>query len=236
MATSFQYREITRFLDLSVGEEYKTVSQIAYKVNGVDTDDTASSIIKCLGGSIHQDFTKYYVRHECVKPYQVRFDNKFRDNVIVIEEFVLFVPKNRSYVWTNSTSRNCNELLKRIKASENANKREFNYKKRMVDLPNLTRGVLSHITGGHFTDLKIADVQGASLYGSNVGESEDWQRYESSGAVSAIYLNAEHRGQYRVVMLTKNSTVVIFPHLDEKNSLEVIEKINDLAGQFIKTN
>ena len=51
MAKGYQYREINRFLDIEIGNEFSTISQMSLSLPGIDGDDTIRSIIKFLGES-----------------------------------------------------------------------------------------------------------------------------------------------------------------------------------------
>ena len=97
----------------------------------------------------------------------------------------------------------------------------------------LSKANLSNITGGHFNQLTIADVRAASIFGPGVGGSEDWQRYEDSGEISALITNAKFRGASQRTMVTRNGGVVVYSALSERSCLELIEKINDWIGPYI---
>ncbi len=236
MAKVYQFREIQRFLEIEIGEEYSTISQKTLQLSQVDSDDTIHSIIRFLGESSHPDFFRYHVIHETIRPYIVRFDNIRRNEVILIEEFDIYIPKNKSYLWADSKQNSLNELLRRIRDAEREFNRDFNYKERKVDLAKMGKACQPDITGGHFRELDIADVQAASIFGPGVGESEDWHRYEDSGEISAIVTQKQFYGTNQRIMITKNGGIVLYSNLSEKDGLELVELVNDTIGPFIITS
>jgi len=234
MATGFQYREIQGFPKMEeLGQQYVTSNQLALLLPGIDGDDTVHSIIRFLGESSHPDFWRYHVEHETVKPYTVRFNQTRRDSVIIVEKLDVFIPKNYTYLWAESKSSILNELLQRIKDTEQTLDRSFEFREQKVDLVKLGKAIQADITGGHFSQLNIVDVQAASLFGPGVGESEDWHRYEESGETSAINIKTTFRGELHTIMITRTKGIVVYSRLHEREYLELIEQVNDQLGKYI---
>ncbi len=233
MAKGFQYREIKNFIELKISKTYTTTCQMSLSIPGIDGDDTIKSEIRYLGGSAHKDFYRYHVIHESEKPFCVRFDNIQRDSVILIDKFNLYVPINKTYVWADTNSKNCNELFKRIKNTEQSLRNKFLFEEREINLVAFINANMTEITGGHFNQLTIADVRAAALFGPHVGESEDWQRYENSGEISAVTAQVNFRNTSQRVMITRNGGIVVYSALSEGDNLELIEQINDWIGSFV---
>lgn len=233
MAKGFQYRKIRGFPDLKVGQTYKTAAQLSMDFKGISTDDSVNSEIKFLGESEHSDFLKFHVEHETLKPYRVRFDNIKRDSVILVEAFNLFIPKNFSYLWADTNTKNCNELLNRISVTEIDRSNQFSFVEHSIDLIKMEKYIQPDITGGHFNKLNIADVQAASIFGPGVGNSEDWKRYEDSGEISAIVFQKTFFGTPQRIMVTKNGGIVTYSTLSEQEALQIIEQANDLVMKYV---
>ena len=227
MAKGFQYREIYNFPRLQVGDVYSTVKQPVLPWVEQGFDDSIHSAITYLGKSAHPDFFRFHVEHETLRPYRVRFNNERRDSVIVVEEFDLFIPQNYSYVWADTNTKNCNELLRRVIDTERDRDNKFSFVEHQIDLIRMEKDIQSSITGGHFNELKIADVRAASIFGEGVGGSADWQRYEDHGSLSAIVFQAPFFGTLQRIMVTKNGGIVIFSNFKEQDALIMVEKINE---------
>jgi len=235
MAKGFQYRKVSGFPKLEIGQIYSTEAQLSIEFPGLDNDDAVRSELKFLGESVHPDFYKFHVEHETVRPYRVRFNNQRRNNVILVEDFDLYVPKNFSYLWADTNTRNCTELLNRIKATELDRNGDFSFIEHEIDLVKLEKYIQPNITGGHFNKLNIVDVQAASIFGPGVGNSEDWKRYEDNGEISAIVFQLPFFGSLQRVMVTRNGGVVTYGALLEQDFLQLIEQVNDMVMKFVIT-
>jgi hypothetical protein len=234
MAKGFQFREISKFPEIGIGESYNTSTQLSLPLTNGDLDDSVHSVITYLGKSAHPDFERYHVEHETLRPYRVRFQNKRRDNVIVVDEFDLYVPKNFTYVWADTNDRNCNELLRRIMTTEMDRNNDFSFLEHEVDLIKMEKDIQHDITGGHFNKLNIADVRAASIFGEGVGGSDDWRRYEDSGFLSAVVYQVPFFGTLQRVMVTKNGGIVIYSNFTEHDALLLIEQVNDEVRKFVE--
>ena len=233
MAKGFQYRDISNFPKMQVGEAYKTVTQPVLPWTEQGFDDSVHSVITYLGKSAHPDFFRFHAEHETLRPYRVRFNNERRDSVIVVEEFDLFIPKNYSYVWADTNSKNCNELLRRLIDTERNRDNRFSFVEHKIDLIKMEKDIQPSITGGHFNELNIADVRAASIFGEGVGGSADWQRYEDSGSLSAIVFQVPFYGTMQRIMVTKNGGIVIYSNFKEHDALILVEEINEKVRDYI---
>jgi hypothetical protein len=227
MAHAYQYHGIENFpVSATLGNTWQTVTQLALPLpNG---DDEAHSKIKFVGQSDYSDYSKYFVRHEIVEQRKVRFAQEDRNQVIFIEEFHLYIPPNATYLLAETTSRSSGELLKRIRASAH----DFSYTVRSVNLFDLRQKLRGHVRGGWFKELDIADVSTAAIFGANVGDSEEWQRYEGAGTLSALVLEFRHRGITHSVNISSHGSITLYSNYSEKDALELVEFINDIVMKF----
>lgn len=233
MAKGFQYRELSSFPKIKSGVVYKTVTQPVLPWVEQGFDDSVHSTINFLGKSAHPDFLRFHVEHETLRPFRVRFNNERRDGVIIVEEFDLFIPKNYSYAWADTNSKNCNELLRRIIDTEREKDNRFSFVENQIDLIKMERDIHPSITGGHFNQLNIADVRAASIFGEGVAGSIDWQRYEDSGSLSAIVYQVPFVGTQQRIMVTKNGGIVLYSNFKEHDALILVEQINDRVRNYI---
>ena len=227
MARSFQYREFHSFLELKVGEEWQSEPQLA--MSGIaDNSYDPSSTIRLLGESEHKAYKCYQVTHETVRPWKVRFHDEVRQKVITIEEFHLFLAHDGSHLLGDTNDHVMDELLKRVQTSHP----EVRVAKRSVNLTTLRQQQAPRIRGGWFGKLQIADVSSAAIFGPSVSESSDWERYESSGEISALRLEAVFEGDKTTVLVTRSSGVVLYSTYSENDALELVRVINDMVGPF----
>jgi hypothetical protein len=119
-------------------------------------------------------------------------------------------------------------MLRRIKAT-NPN---FLYFNREINLQELKKQFEDTIRGGWFSNLEIADVQTAAIFGSNVGDSEEWLKYSKNGVISALVLQMSYRGLLKSILISKNGAIVLYQKSTEVDSLEFIEAINDIVNRF----
>lgn len=226
MAIGFQYRKVENFPSMEVGESFKTGFQLNL-ISGVDRD--LSSEVRFVGESDNAQFWKYHVTHESWRAMRVRFENQIRDRVIEIVEFHLFIPKRgREFLYADAKSRYCNELLRRIQDIEP----KFEFSAREVDLSRMRREAQMDISGGWFRDLQIAEVSAAAIFGSNVSDSSDWDRYEASGTVSMLDIDFIFRGRRELVKVTREGAIVIMSTLEESERLELVSSVNQMVDRF----
>jgi hypothetical protein len=233
MAKGFQYRDIFNFPKMKVEEIYETLTQPVLPWVEEGFDDSIHSTITYLGKSAHPDFLRFHVEHETLRPYRVRFNNVRRDSVIVVETFDLFIAQNYSYSWADTSSKNVNELLRRVIDTERDRDNKFSFVEHQIDLIQMGRDIQLIITGGHFNELRIADVRAAALFGEGVGGSADWQRYEDHGKLSAIVFQMPFYGTLQRTMVTKNGGIVIFSNFNEQDVITLIEKVNEEVRKHI---
>lgn len=227
MARSYQYHGIEYFpVPTDLGSTWQTVTQLALPLpNG---DDEAHSRIRFVGQSDYEEYLKYFVRHEIVEQRKVRFAQEDRNQVIFVEEFHLYLPPNFTYLLADTSLRSSRELLKRIRSSAP----EFNYTVRDVNLFDLRQKLHANVRGGWFKELEIVDVSTAAIFGSNVGESEEWQRYEGAGTLSALVLEFKHRGIAHSVNISAHGSITLYSNYSEKDAIELVEFINGIVIKF----
>ena len=133
-----------------------------------------------------------------------------------------------TYLWADTKSSYCNELLKRIRNGSPG----FVFYNRTVDLQEMRAKLQGNVRGGWFRNLEIADVSTAAIFGANVSESEEWHRYEDSGTLSALVMEFTYRGGKHSVQITKNGTITLYGNYQERDSLDLVDTINNIVNQF----
>jgi len=226
MPRGYKYYEIQNLPVLSVGQVFTTSHQEVLEVAEVETP--AHSTLRFIGNSDHPLYEKYFVQHERERNKKVRIGTAIRNRIIEIEEFHLFVPKDRSYVFAGTKETYCDEFFTRLRSSY----REFEFRGLRINLAKLRAELEMSVRGGWFKNLTIADVRTAGIFGSKVSESDDWSRYEQSGILSALTLELEMQGiQYNFQLLRDGGTVLYDP-LSERDCVEFLQNIRDLIYQY----
>jgi hypothetical protein len=225
MAVGYQWRGIEGFPDMQVGDTWTSTHQI-----NMDplADHGLVSTIDYVGRSDYLALHRYSVVHETCRPWEVRFRNEIRETVIHRVRFHLFMPEDRSFLFADTQAGTCNGLLKRLR-EEYA---QFSWRTRRLDLSRMRQDLNERIVGGWFANLKIADVRSASIHGPTVTESDDWQRYESSGTIRALSLDVEYLGVMRRVLVTEQGAIVLYGTLGEASSLELVSNVNRMVEPY----
>ena len=150
-------------------------------------DDEPSTIITKLGMADHTDFTKYHVMHETYEKVRGRYRNKPIKGYVAQVEFHVYYHVGVSRMFVDTNRKLCAEMIDRLHRS----KLDFLGVQEELDLPRLANDLRSDVRGGWFRDLKVADVSTIGLFGTTVGESSEWDRYERVGKLNTIDLELE---------------------------------------------
>jgi hypothetical protein len=230
MPTAFQYHPIENFpFPPVLRREWKTSGQLL--LPDANIADEAQSTIKYVGLSPFQDYHKYYVRHETLRDTWIRIDHQDRKRVIFVEEFYIFIPPNFTYALIRTKYKIANELLVRI--SEKSS--EFAYKSREIDLGALKDQLHPQVRGGWFKDLYgLEEVRTAAIFGANVSDSDEWDRYATSGTLSSLVIEFKHRDERHSVNISLTGAITLYSNYDEQYGLELAETFNNILMQFQK--
>lgn len=227
MPRPYQYYPIENFpIPAKPHSTWETFSQLGLPEE--KGDDSAHSTIKFEGYSPYLDYLKYHVHHETDKPTWLRYSRDERRRAIFIEEFHMFLPPNLSYMFIDTTVKSSRDLLKRIKQKDP----NFQYKLREVDLLAMKETQSQHVRGGWFRELDIADVSTAAIFGDNVGESDEWEKYETKGKLSSLVIEFSYLGEHQSVIIGSSGAITLYSNYDESSSLKLVEKFNNIAMRF----
>ncbi|MBN8253860.1 hypothetical protein [Priestia flexa] len=158
------------------------------------------------------------------------------------EKFPCFV-KEKKFLYTSGTKRVISEhAIKRLKNHPDTDpKKRLDAKSVKIDLvkfkEHLQDSQEGAIRGGWFRGMKVANVEVAYLGGGTVTESEDWEKYETSGGtISALRIDIpglDEEEETIKTLLTKDGNLVLYKHLGEYQSLSIAIPIFDAAEAFI---
>lgn len=236
MPTPFQFIPIENFpIEPTPRKKWNTKKQL--KLPDENIGDDAHSEISYVGVSDYLDYHKYYVRHETLRETWIRIDNEDRKKVIFVEEFFVFTPPNLTYAIVKAKHKIANELFRRIHDKE----KSFDYLLREVDLIGLKNDLHSQVRGGWFRDLEIEDVSTAAIFGANVSDSDEWDKYANNGTLSSLVIEFSHRGERHSVNVSLSGAITLYANYDDVYSLDLVEKFNRIVGKhqkdvFVKKN
>lgn len=225
-AIGYKYFKIEHFPEIRMDEALQTATQLTLLPWG---DDSLHSTISFLGRSEHPDFDKYHVEHETLRSLQVRFENVRRDQVIAIVHFNIFRCRTDAHFWVGTRQRYAFESLANVKATHP----DVEVKRRSADLISLRQAAVGgDVTGGWFRQLQISGVRAAGIFGPGVSESEEWDRYEQAGELSALTLEFVYRGNPQSAMVTSDGGIVVYGSFTEEETLAFLEEVNKLIEPF----
>jgi hypothetical protein len=223
----FQYHPIENFpVDPELGREWASNKQMILQDETIGED--AQSVIKFVGISTYKNYFKFNVRHETLKECWVRIDKQDRKRAIFVEEFDLFMPPNSSYVLIKSSHKIGMELLKRIKDCH----RQFTYTQREIDLGRLKADLHPQVKGGWFKELEIEEVSTAAIFGANVSESDEWDRYETLGTLASLVIEFKHAGAMHSVNISASGAITLYSNYNELYAIGLVERFNNVVRQF----
>src|SRR5205814_1516065 len=102
---------------------------------------------------------------------------------------------------------------------------QFAWQPRTVDLGLLRTQLDSRIGGGWFGDMAVARVESAGIFGPEVASSDEWERYEQVGRLNAIILELSFADDDFKVMVSQDSTVLIYRDLGEFEALAFLREV-----------
>lgn len=225
-ARGYQYYEVDSFPDWEVGHRFETIYQQSMLMGMVD--EAPKTIITTVGLADHQDFKKYHVMHETYQKVRGRYRNEPIKVYIAQVEFHIYYHSAIRMMLVDAPRKLCKEMVDRLEKS----KLKFLVIPRSIDLIRLGNDLRESIRGGWFGNLKVADVSTIGLFGSTVGESAEWDRYEQLGTLKTIDLALEIEDQMIRVKIMLNRGIVLFESFSESEALELILQLQKLLDAY----
>lgn len=184
-----------------------------------------------LGLAQDQSYRRYGVRHEDLRHVNARFRNEPVRELFFVYDFQIFRSAagvlfckgavkpvvNRAFraledtgLETESVEVDLGLILKRLKESG--------------------EGL---VKGGWFGDLVINKVDAAGIFGNDVDESDEWERYSSSGSLNAVTVDLVVAGAHESFQLTRDRTIVVYRSKTEPELLEFAEAIHKMVDAIL---
>lgn len=226
-AKGYQYYEVDSFPEWDIGDTFKTEYQGSLLMGLVD--EAPRTIIRAVGLADHQDFKRYHVKHETYQTLRGRYRNEPITGYIAQEEFHIYYHPVAKIMFVDTARKLCREMVDRLEQSGI----DFLVIPRNIDLIKLGNDLRANIRGGWFGDLKVADVSTIGLFGSTVGESAEWGRYEQVGRLNVIDLEVEVRGQRHPVKIMSNRGIVLFESFPESDALGLLLELQRALDGYV---
>jgi hypothetical protein len=225
-AKGYQYYEVDSFPEWELGFAFETRYQGSLLMDLVD--EGPRTVITAVGLADHQDFKKYHVMHETYQSLRGRYRNEPIAGYIAQADFHIYYHPVAKRMFVDTARSLCREMVDRLERSDI----DFLVIPRNIDLRKLAEDLRANIRAGWFRDLKVADVSTIGLFGSTVGESAEWSRYELVGSLNVIDLELEVRGQRHPVKISSNRAIVLFESFSESEALGLILELQEALDSY----
>lgn len=188
----------------------------------IDGDDAVTTIVEPVPEWSHPEFRKFEVIHESRLFFEGRVKSDPIDSVVRKYRFFVYLDAEGKTAFVQATKKLWHEAFRRIEKDQHATLR---WEEREIDLIDLGAKLAPRIGGGWFGDMKIAKVETAGIFGPNVATSDEWERYEQTGRLSAIIIDFTFGDNDYKLMLCQDSTIVIYRELAEIENLAFVKTI-----------
>ncbi|GAB6170528.1 hypothetical protein JCM15765_33240 [Paradesulfitobacterium aromaticivorans] len=214
------------------------------------TNITLRTKVELLGHSEYGTLTKLQITHDLGHDFEgvgySKEQGRIDDLIHIASEnaFPAFVDDGRQWLISAYSSKQVfNAAFKRLRAwmPIDANESQLRAKPVGIDLLRMKdsydqQAEGPQIKGGWFSRIQLLNVDVAYIGGSDVATSEDWDRYETNGLISAMrvdYPNDDPDQEPFRLLLTKDGSVFSYKVFPEGEFLKLILPIFDFAKQFI---
>lgn len=218
--------------------------------SNAQTDIPLRTKVELLGQSEYGDLAKLQITHDSGRDFEGIGYSEERgriDDLIHIASenlFPAFIDNERQWLISAYSSKQVfNSAFKRLRAWMPTDANESQLRARPVGIDLLRMKATydqqaegPQIKGGWFSRIQLLNVNVAYIGGSDVSTSEDWDRYETNGLISAMrvdYPNDDPDLEPFRLLLTKDGTVFSYKMFPEGEFLRLILPIFDFAKQFI---
>jgi hypothetical protein len=203
MALSFGIVRVTNWPT----DEWQTKQQTSFA-----DDDEVATFIEPETGFLHATLEKYRVRHEQILHFEGRYKNDLINEVIRVTRFAVYVEKTGTHAYVLGNGKVWRDAFRRMRNDQEG---KFDWEVDAVDLKKLVPLLEGPVAGGWFGKLSIPKVKSVGIFGPGVSTSDDWDRYDQLGELSAVNLELPWEGEPQTLMLCNDWTVVLYRDLGE---------------------
>lgn len=218
-------------------------------IANTQTDITLKTKVELLGQSEYGNLVKLQVSHDQGHSFEgVGYSQEHGriDDIIHIANeniFPAFVDSDHQWLISAYSSKPVfNAAFKRLRAWRPVGDESILMAKPVeIDLLQMKAAYDQQaegpqIKGGWFSRIQLLNVDVAYLGGTDVATSEDWDRYEANGLISAMrvdYPNDDPDLEPFRLLLTKDGSIFSYKIFLEGEFLRLILPIFDFAKQFV---
>ncbi len=206
---------------LEIDESIKSVTQLAMPWG----NHQAHTTLTFQGSADADEFERYHIEHQIDRDIDAIWNQEQIHRVIELKDFHAYYYRERNYALVDAKKADARSAIYRLGDGDT--------EIRVAKLPDITLAAMERIqgavtAGGYFGKLKIAKVRSAALFGDDVSESADWQRYEEAGELSALFMRAvTPEDLERTVLLTHNRIVVLYTNDGEAKNLRFVARLQE---------
>lgn len=217
-AKGYQFYYVEQFPNWELGNKFETQHQESLFS---DVDETPRTVVTTVGLADNEQFRKYHVLHETYQKVRGRYRNEPINGFIAQIEFHLYHQPKERILFVDTPRQYCKEMVDRLHNSNVG----ISVAHDEIDLIALGNHLRQNIRGGWFGELKVADVSTIGIFGSTVGESQEWLRYEQIGKLKAIDVKLQINSMEIVVKIMANRGIVIYENYSEALALKLLSEI-----------
>lgn len=224
-AKGYQYYQVEQFPNWKLGNKFETQHQESMFS---DFDESPRTIVTTVGLADNENFQKYHVLHETYQKVRGRYRNEPINGFIAQIEFHLYYQPKENVLFVDTQRQYCKEMVDRLHSSNVG----ISVAHDEIDLIALGNHLRQNIRGGWFGELKVADVSTIGIFGSTVGESQEWLRYEQIGKLKAIDVKLQINSMELVVKIMANRGIVIYENFSEALALKLLLEIQKELNNY----
>lgn len=197
-------------------------------------DEEAITEIWSLGPSEHNAYDKFQVKHEYTVNMEGRVGGQYFTQFTRTTTFPCFSHRERPWILSSHAKIDvAARAFKRLTEKRSVSGTVIQPATLFLPLAYERLQSARQIKGGWFGKLQIAKVEAAYLYGDDVADSDDWNRYMGAGELRALHIEIPYEDRDMSVMLTREASVVFYSDLTERDYLEYATTIFEEMGEFI---
>lgn len=199
-----------------------------------EEEDEPITEVRELGACEHDGYRKYLIRHEYIVNMEGKVRGQYFTQCTKVVTFPCFSHRERPWILSSQVKTDIAARAFKRLTEKRSSSGIIVQPATLALLPALERlQSARQIKGGWFGRLQIAKVEAAALYGDDVADSDDWNRYMEAGELRALHLEIPYDDRDMTVMLTREAAVVFFSDLTEREYLEYATAIFTEMSEFL---
>lgn len=192
-----------------------------------EDDDPVTSIHQLTYCAV-EGIREYQVIHESRRQMNGRVHRQEFKSVIAREQFPLYFETSTMMAYSCAPRAVWHDAMDRIQRDDDT---DFRWYARTLNLGVVGRELASQVRGAWFAQMKMYRVNTAGLFSPQVGTSDEYQRFEALGRLSALILDWTLDGRDFKVQVSADATMLLYEELEGTDNLGAVRSImTDLEG------